>query len=246
MTWYSVRNPHILTSFAEPAEVAAALERGVPLSQTAGDSYLGYAALGIHFRSGDVLALRHFPVTTLGRGYTSVWHRTPAGRWTFYTDGEEVGCARYFAPAIDEIVPAPIRVEWTSPRRAVVTIDGGRQLTWSLLMRSSLLTRIYNARGPAISPLLIAHPALLKCASAAARVAPGIGEIPFAGLTPNGARFTAGPTHVWIVQASRACIAGQDTGPSQLLERRFLLGEVVIPRRPLLVAGHLVVLPPSD
>ena len=208
-----------------------------------GDRYLGYGALGVAFRSGDVLALRHFPVSTLGRGYTSVWHRSPAGRWTFYTDVTDAGCARYFRPAVDEIVPAPIRLEWTSPRRAVVTIDGGHRLTWSLLMRSTLLTRLYNARGNAFSPRLIVYPRLVKVLDIMARLTPGIGPLPLAGRTPNGSRFTVAPSHLWLVQASRACICGQDTGPSERLDHPVSIGEVMIPRRPILTAGHVVVLP---
>jgi hypothetical protein len=234
---------HILTSFAEPAEVAAALERGGTVLDVPGDRYLGYGAPGVAFQSGDLLGLRHFPVSSLGRGYTSVWHRSPGGRWTFYTDVADAGCARYFAPAVDEVVAAPIRLEWTSPRRAVVTIDGGRRLTWSLLARSTLLTRIYNARGAALAPRLIVYPQLLKALDIAARLTPGVGPLPLAGRTPNGSWFTAAPSHVWMVQASRACIGGQDTGPSKPLGQPVSLGEVIIPRRPILAAAHLVVCP---
>jgi hypothetical protein len=197
----------------------------------------------VAFHSGDLLALRHFPVSTLGRGYTSVWHRSPAGRWTFYTDVADAGCARYFAPAVDEVVAAPIRLEWTSPRRAVVTIDGGRRLTWSLLMRSTLLTRIYNARGEALAPRLIVHRRLPKLLDLVTRLTPGLGPLPLSGRTPDGSWFAAAPSHLWMVQASRACIGGQDTGPSKRLGDAVSLGEVLIPRRPILAAAHLVVVP---
>ena len=50
-----------------------------------GDRFSGYAIIGLPFQSGHVLALRRFPTSSIGPGYTAVWHRNPSGRWTFYS-----------------------------------------------------------------------------------------------------------------------------------------------------------------
>ena len=62
-----------------------ALERDAPLLDGAGDRFSGYAIIGLPFQSGHVLALRRFSASSIGPGYTSVWHRDPAGFWTFYS-----------------------------------------------------------------------------------------------------------------------------------------------------------------
>jgi hypothetical protein len=231
----------IFTRFDEPAEVAAALERGGQVIPGEGDRYSGYAVLGVGFTSGDVLALRRFPLTSRGPAYTSVWHRSPAGRWTMYTDVADHGCARYFAPALDEVIVGPIRIEWTSPRRVEIAVDGGRRLTWSLLMRSTAITRAFNRIAPHLAPICARNPRLLVALAAMARVMLRSGPLRLAGTTPSGAAFMGQPWALWVVRASRACIAGQDTGPDCLLGAGLALGEFRIPRRGLFAASHAVI-----
>ncbi len=80
----------------------APLERDAPLPDGPGDRFSGYAISGLPFRSGHVLALRRFPVSSIGSGYTAVWHRDPSGCWTFYsTVPPEVSCARYFGREVE-------------------------------------------------------------------------------------------------------------------------------------------------
>lgn len=236
----------IFTRFSEPAEVAAALERGGEVIPGDGDRYNGYAVLGVGFMSGDVLALRRFPVTSRGPAYTSVWHRNPAGRWTLFTDVADHGCAHYLGPALDEVVVAPIRIEWTSPRRVVIAVDGGRQLIWSLLMRSTTITRAFNRIGPRTTTLCARYPRLLVGMAALGRVLLRSGPLRLFGLTPSGAVFMGQPWALWIVRASRACIAGQDTGPDRRLDPGLALGEFRIPRRGLFAASHAVIATRSE
>lgn len=236
----------IFTRFAEPAEVAAALERGGTPIVGDGDRYTGYAVLGVAFTSGDVLALRRFPLTSRGPAYTSVWHRSPAGRWTFYTDVADQGCARYFGPALDEVVVAPIRIEWTGPRSVSIAIDGGRRLTWSLLMRSTAVTRAFNRVAPHLSPIFRRQPRLLVVLATLARLVLRTGPMRLVGLTPSGAAFVGQPWALWVVRSSRACIAGQDTGPNRPLDAALALGDFRIPRRGLFAASHAVIATRSD
>ncbi len=63
----------------EPKDLVDRLERGVDLPRGSEERFSGYGVMGLPFVSGHVLCLRRFPVTSLGEGYTSVWHRDPKG-----------------------------------------------------------------------------------------------------------------------------------------------------------------------
>ena len=54
------------------------IERHASLAPGTEDRFTGYAVIGLPFRSGHVLSLRRFPASSVGPGYTSVWHRDPA------------------------------------------------------------------------------------------------------------------------------------------------------------------------
>ena len=41
------------------------------------ECFNGYGVMGVPFASGDLLALRRFPKTSIGDMYTPVWHRRP-------------------------------------------------------------------------------------------------------------------------------------------------------------------------
>ncbi len=70
---------------AAPGTAAADTEHQAPPAGDADeDRFAGYGVMGLPFRSGHVLAMRHFPASSIGPGYTSVWHRTPDGDWTFW------------------------------------------------------------------------------------------------------------------------------------------------------------------
>ena len=62
------------------------LERTAQLPTGSEERFAGYGVMSLPFRSGHILALRRFPASSVGPGYTSVWHRAPDGPWTFYTD----------------------------------------------------------------------------------------------------------------------------------------------------------------
>lgn len=75
------------------------------------ERFAGSAVIGLPFHSGHVLALRWFPASSLGHGYTSIWHRDPGRKWTFYSVAPEQSCSRYFGSEIEENVHAHIRIE---------------------------------------------------------------------------------------------------------------------------------------
>src|SRR5205823_3739577 len=100
----------------KPREIVQQIETNPALPAGSGDRFAGYAVIGLPFRSEHVLALRRFPASSVGPGYTSVWHRDPRGVWTFYsTVNPDLGCSRYFGGEIMHNVVAPIGIEWTGP-----------------------------------------------------------------------------------------------------------------------------------
>ena len=70
----------------EPGKVIETIEKSGKLPEGDDERFTGYGLMGVPFRSGHVLCLRRFPVTSIGRGYTSVWHRDPGGCWTLIQD----------------------------------------------------------------------------------------------------------------------------------------------------------------
>src|ERR1700759_379700 len=78
------------------------------------ERFAGFGVMGLPFDSGHYLALRHFPTASFAPAYLSVWHRDPAGSWTFYaTTPAEQSCARYFSSATDnDAVQCDIEIEW--------------------------------------------------------------------------------------------------------------------------------------
>jgi len=61
----------------------------------------GYSVTVLPFSAGDLLGLRVWPQSDFGP-YASVWHRSPDGEWSMYSDGLslETTCSRYWNPAI--------------------------------------------------------------------------------------------------------------------------------------------------
>jgi hypothetical protein len=70
----------------EPKALVDRLEQGAVLPSGNEERFAGYGVMGVPFTSGDLLAMRRSPASSLGESYTSVWHRAPQGRWTFYLD----------------------------------------------------------------------------------------------------------------------------------------------------------------
>jgi hypothetical protein len=232
----------------EPADLAAILERAAVLPPGPGDRFTGYAILGVPFRSGDVLALRRFPVASTGPGYTSVWHRDPQGAWTFYSDagcdqdGRDHGCGRYFGRAVREFIGTPIRIEWTGPRNMTIAAQGGRLLSWRLALAPTASTTLLNAIAAHVPRRWLTDERALRALGLAAGFALGAGRLSLAGETPAGHRFMASPEVVWTVSASRAAVEGRDLGPIGPIDPQPALGDFYIPRRGLFAVCSAVMM----
>lgn len=194
------------------------------------DHFAGYAVIGLPFQSGHVLALRRFPESSIGPGYTSVWHRDPDGAWTFYsTIAPELGCARYFGREIAQNVVAPIEIEWQSP--AGFTVNIGTTLCWTVNLTESLSTRFMNRVAALLPAACWSWQSTLTSMGAASRLLLGTGRMNFSGKTPNGHEFIANPQRVWLIDSSFAILNGSDLGPTGPLKEQAHLNDLLIPQR---------------
>jgi hypothetical protein len=228
-----------------PREIIDQIEANAALPAGSGERFSGYAVMGLPFRSGHVLALRRFPASSVGPGYTSVWHRDPNGAWTFYsTVNPELACSRYFGRDIAHNVITPIDIEWTGPARFRVNI--GTILHWQVMLTESLLSRLMNAAASLVRDAWWQRKSMLKAMSALARFALGAGKINLIGKTPNGHEFMANPQRVWLIDSSHAIINGLDLGPPGALIRQARLNEVLIPQRGLFAVARAFLHMPSQ
>lgn len=233
----------------DPGGQVAELERRAEVPQGTGDRFGGYAVMGLTFAGGDVLALRRFPATSAGRPYTSVWHRSAEGKWTFYADvPKDEGCDRYWGPLVDRQVVAPIRLEWTTPHRLLVSVDGGRLLSWSLVLRQTAATVLLNGLAARLPATWWGHTAVLRAMAVVARTLLGTGPLRLRGHTPSGHEFTSNPQALWEVSSSSATVDGRDLGRPGPLEPQATLGEFAIPQRGLFALGRvtMVARPPAE
>ena len=94
-----------MTTTRTPRSAAEAVAHAPTLPTGAGESVTGFGVMGLPFANGHYLAFRDFPAASFlpgaTGGYRTVWHRDPAGTWTFYaTTPAQTSCARYFSSAI--------------------------------------------------------------------------------------------------------------------------------------------------
>jgi hypothetical protein len=214
----------------EPRQIIQKIEKSATLPPGERDRFAGYAVIGLPFRSGHVLALRRFPVSSLGPGYTSVWHRSPDGNWTFYsTVSPEQGCARYFGSEIQRNIVTRIDIVWTDPSQFRVFIRDA--LRWEVTLSESPLSRLMNAAARLVPERLWQTRMILKMMGHAARFVLGTGKMNLAGRTPNGHEFVANPQRMWLIDSSRALVNGTDAGPVGALSQQASLNEFLIPQR---------------
>lgn len=227
-----------------PSQIVAAYERGGAAPEGPGDRYAGYGVLGVAFASGDLLALRRFPVASSGCGYTAVWHRRPDGAWIFHTDASsDQGCTSHFASTLERVQVGPIRLEWEDGWRLTVSVDGGRELVWSLRLGRTWRTDAASALAAVIPERYWVDPVGLRGIGLVTRGLVGTGPLRLTGHLPSGARFYSNPRRIWAVETSRASIRGTDCGAMTKPRGRASIGEFLIPRRPLLASGPLFIEP---
>lgn len=216
----------------EPREVVEAIEKSRTLPGGDEERFTGYGVMGVPFESGHVLCLRRFPIASIGRGYTSIWHRDPGGCWTFIQDvPPQKGCSRYFGRSVDRALIQAIRIEWASPWSFSVETRGEHPVHWQVRLGRSKTSSLINSVAGRLPAALWRSEMLLRTIGRVGSLVLGAGRINLIGAVPNGQRFRANPKQMWTIDASRADVCGRDIGEMGPLAEQARLGDFWIPQR---------------
>lgn len=222
----------------EPRDRAQRVEDAPTLPHGNEERFGGYGVMGLPFASGHVLALRRFSASSIGPGYRSVWHRTPDGAWTFYSDIDPMSaCNRFFGSDVDQAVQCDIDVSWPGPRRLAVRIDDAG-LEWEADLAPTTATRALNAMASAMPDALWRNRTVLSLMAGIAGPALGAGKLGMHGLASNRQHFIANPMLIWTIPSSDARIGGALLGPVGPLPQQARLGDFWIPQRGLFAMGR--------
>jgi hypothetical protein len=222
----------------EPRRLAEQLEAAAVLPPGTNERFNGYGVMGLPFRSGHVLAMRRFPASAVGPGYTSVWHRTPDGDWVFYANvPPRQACARFFGAVATDAIETEIRLAWTTPFRLRVAMPAV-PLDWEVEVGATAATRLMNAMGRLLPSRAWRSPAILATMGMVAGPLLGVGRVGLHGRVPNGQHFIANPRTLWVVLDSHAQLVGVDFGPLGPLQPQARLGDFWIPQRGMLAIGQ--------
>ncbi len=230
----------------DPRAIALELEHDPRLPPGRSERFQGYGVMAAPFRSGDILAMRRFPASSLGHAYSSVWHRDRDGSWTFWSDREpDEACPRYFGRAIARAVTTPIEVRWPEPRRLEVRVPSA-QLEWSLELEATPVTRLLSGVGRAMPDRLWRSADVMAVVARMAGRLLHAGRLQLSGRAPNGQAFLANPTELWVIRSSSATLAGRDFGPLAPVPEQAHLGDFWIPQRGLFAFGRAFFEPSSS
>lgn len=229
-----------------PGELAPATEhQHGPPGRADEDSFAGYGVMGLPFRSGHVLAMRRFPASSIGPAYTSVWHRDPAGAWTFWQDQpDDHACPHYFSRALSRSEQTPVEIEWPDADTLHVRVPAAG-LDWTSTMAATPVTRAMNTMGAALPERAWRSKAVLQVMSRVAGAALRAGRVGLMGTVPNGQHFIANPLKIWVITKTTARIGEVDLGPQGPLGTQARLGDFWIPQRGVFVIGRAYFTPPG-
>jgi hypothetical protein len=224
---------------ATPREAAGALENRAGRLDGQRESFRGYGVMGLPFDSGHVLGLRRFPESSIGPGYTSVWHRSPNGRWSFWsTIAPEVSCARYTGEISGDTRQAGIRLAWPGPYRLMITADDVG-LSWEVTFSATPASRVLSALAQRLPGQFLGRESVLRVLGPVAGTLLGAGRLALTGTMPNRQAFHLVPSQVWMVTAGRAQLGATDLGRPAPLPRQATIGDFRIPQKGLLAFGAL-------
>ena len=220
-----------------PRDYAVWTEHHAALPRSTWERFSGYGVIGLPFSSGHLLALRRFPASSVGAGYSSVWHRTPTGRWTIYADVEpSQSCSRYFSASVAESITTEVTIEWTGSDQMRVAVPAA-ELRWVVNLESTWQTNAMNTMASALPERLWKNPRVLSAMGTVARYLLDVGPVGLWGRASNGHRFIANPRRIWMVGTSSASLRGESLGEPEPLPEQTTLRDFKIPQRGILALG---------
>ena len=219
-----------------PAEQVAAVER-FPLPSGGDERFAGYGIMGQPFRSGHVLAMRRFPHSSIGAGYTSIWHCDPEGRWTMWSDvAPSLACPRYFGPALVAARQCDIDLTWSSPWSFDVRIEG--VLEWHTRLDHPPSTAFMSAIASRLPAGFWRRDTAVSLMSRAAGRMLGAGRLRMSGRVPSEQWFRVALQRVWATTEVEATLHGESLGPAGPIEKQRQMGGFPIPNRGLFAIGQ--------
>lgn len=222
----------------EPEKLIDELEAAPSLPSGLDERFNGYGVMGLPFRSAHVVAMRRFPASSVGPGYTSVWHRNPAGDWVFYADvSPRQACPRFFGARAADAIGTDIRLTWLAPFSLRIAMPAV-PFEWEVEAGATAATRLMNAAGRLLPRMAWRNPAVLATMGLVAGPLLGVGRVGLHGRVPNGQRFIANPRILWAVVDSHARLAGEDVRPPGPVQPQAHLGDFWIPQRGILAIGQ--------
>jgi hypothetical protein len=226
-----------------PAQFAQAVEERPVLPPGDCERVSGYGVMGLPFASGHVLGLRRWTASSVGDRFTSIWHRDPTGRWTFYESVAcEVACHRYFGADVERVQEGPIDLKWeASNRLRVRTVDGA--VDWEIAIRATIATWMMSVMGSMVPLAAWRSGPVLSAMGAVAGRALGVGKVQLTGTTSNRQHFDANPLRIWCVTASHAVVEGEALGPIGPLAEQAHMADFYFPQRGMFAVGRVFISP---
>lgn len=222
----------------EPQQLIEHLEATSSLPAGSEERFNGYGVMGLPFKSGHILAMRRISASSLGPGYTSVWHRSPDGNWVFYSNvTPRQACSRYFGAIARNSIETEITIKWLAPFRLHIAMPAV-PFEWEITARATGATRFMNAVGRLLPNAAWHSSAVLTMMGIVAGPLLGVEHIGLHGRVPNGQHFIANPRVLWAIVDSHARLAGEDFGPPGAVHPQANLGDFWIPQRGILAIGQ--------
>ncbi|MEO6045504.1 MAG: hypothetical protein ABIQ47_16515 [Tepidiformaceae bacterium] len=218
-------------------EVLAA-EKQARLLPGANERFSGWGLMGLPFRSGDVLATRRFPASSIGPGYSSVWYRNPGGQWTFYADvPPESACTRFFGSAVARAVVCPVILEWTGEDQLHVEVPQGG-LSCDIAVGRTVASGAMNLISAGFPEWAWRSPRVLGLTAMMAGPMLRAGKLSMAGIAPNHQSFIANPRKIWVVKSALLRVGEREIDEPGPVTPQAQLGDFLIPQRGLLAIGN--------
>jgi hypothetical protein len=197
----------------------------------------GWAIMGLPFESGHVLGLRDFGVSDFAP-YRSIWHRDPAGNWSVHVDGPalEVGCPRWWGPALHEATLASIRIECVDARTLRVSM-AEPALDWTITLERRPMEGLMNLASAPMPTWSWRPRALRAMREVMGRGLLGLGRITMSEEAPAGVEAVLMPKVMYGVESSHATLGGLDLGGAVTAAAEPEIGRFRLPRRGVLAIG---------
>ena len=235
--------PGVRSTRRDPRTILGQVEAAKWLPKADLERFHGWGVLGLPFASLYVLGLRRWPASSIGPPYTSVWHRAPDGRWTFWsTQNARASCNRYAGEIITDTAQTPIAVSWLGDWALRVVVESA-SLCWDVVLTEPPMARALNAVADCILARLRRARNLLRVLGPLAGRLLGAGPLELTGCMPNGQTFWMVPYRVWAASSSRATLVGRDLGAPAPLPEQAKVGDFRIPQRGLLAVGSVYFTP---